>query len=138
MQIHSDTVSVAKVALHPVRTNIMPQKHQRKKVTLSRFLFGGWESVRELEMMFSLWPSVCLILCFFVEEKKKKKQRRKKSFFFLFLWLCLVAEKWILWRENERKVLEKWFLNFLIFVFKVFNKLFIYLCHIRLNGRVTN
>ena len=41
MQIHSDTVSVAKVALHPVHTNIMPQKHQRKKGTLSRFLFGG-------------------------------------------------------------------------------------------------
>ena len=35
MQIHSDTVSAAKAALHPVRTNIMPQKHQRKKVTLS-------------------------------------------------------------------------------------------------------
>ncbi|KAK7845461.1 uncharacterized protein LOC112003763 isoform X1 [Quercus suber] len=31
MQIHSDTVSAAKAALHPVRTNIMPQKHQRKK-----------------------------------------------------------------------------------------------------------
>ena len=41
MQIYSDTVSTTKVALHPVRTNIMPQKHQRKKVTLSRFLFGG-------------------------------------------------------------------------------------------------
>ena len=41
MQIHSDTVSAAKAALHPIRTNIMPQKHQRKKVTLSWFLFGG-------------------------------------------------------------------------------------------------
>ena len=29
-------------------------------------------------------------------------------------------------------------MNFLIFVFKVFNKLFIYLDHIGLNERVTN
>ena len=143
MQIHSDIISAAKAALHPVRTNIMPHKHQRKKLTLSWFLFGGWESVRELEMMFSLWPTVCLRLCFVAEEKKKIE---KKKVFSLSLslslslspWLCLVAEKWILWRENERKVQEKWFLNFLIFVFKVFNKLFIYLGHTRLNGWVIN
>ena len=123
MQIHSNIISAAKAAFHPVCTNIMPYKHQRKKLTLSWFLFGGWESVRELEMMFSLWPTVCLRLCFVAEEKKK--QRRKKSFLSLSLslslspWLCLVAEKWILWRENERKEQENLFLNFLIFVFKV-------------------
>ena len=86
------------------------------------------------EMKGILWPSVCLRLCFIAE----KKNREEKSHFFLSLWLCLVDEKWILWRENERKKQEKWFLNFLIFVFKVFNKLFIYLGHIGLNGRVTN
>lgn len=31
MQIHSDTVSAAKAALNPVRTNIMPQKQKKKK-----------------------------------------------------------------------------------------------------------
>ena len=67
-----------------------------------------------------------------------REKKKKKVIFFPLLWLCLVVEKWILWRENESKEQEKWFLNFLIFVFKVFNKLFIYLGHIGLNGRVTN
>jgi len=31
MQIQNDTISAAKAALHPVRTNIMPQR-QKKKV----------------------------------------------------------------------------------------------------------
>ena len=78
------------------------------------------------------------IFSFFVWLSRKKKTEKKKVFFFFSLWLCLVAEKWILWRENERKEQEKWFLYFLIFVFKVFNKLFIYLGHIGLNRRVTN
>jgi hypothetical protein len=42
MQIHSDTVSAAKAALNPVRTNIMPQKQKKKKVnslSLSLCLF---------------------------------------------------------------------------------------------------
>ena len=65
------------------------------------------------EMKGILWPSVCLRLCFIAE----KKNREEKSHFFLSLWLCLVDEKWILWRENERKKQEKWFLNFLIFFF---------------------
>ena len=88
------------------------------------------------EMKGILWPLVCLRLCFVAEKKKEKK----KVIFFLSLWFCLVAEKWILGRENERKeqVKRKRFLNFLIFFKKVFNKLFIYLGHIRLNRRVTN
>lgn len=32
MQIQNDTISAAKAALHPVRTNIMPQR-QKKKVS---------------------------------------------------------------------------------------------------------
>lgn len=32
MQIQNDTISAAKAALHPVRTNILPQKHKKKKV----------------------------------------------------------------------------------------------------------
>jgi len=35
MQIQNDTISAAKAALHPVRTNIMPQK-QKKKVQRCR------------------------------------------------------------------------------------------------------
>ncbi|XP_048329676.2 uncharacterized protein LOC107417568 [Ziziphus jujuba] len=31
MQIQNDTISAAKAALHPVRTNILPQKHKKKK-----------------------------------------------------------------------------------------------------------
>lgn len=38
MQIQNDTISAAKAALHPVRTNIMPQK-QKKKVP--QFLFSS-------------------------------------------------------------------------------------------------
>ncbi|KAG2668107.1 hypothetical protein I3760_15G144300 [Carya illinoinensis] len=36
MQIHNDTVSVAKAALNPVRTNIMPQKQKKKPVSYSQ------------------------------------------------------------------------------------------------------
>lgn len=36
MQIHSDTVSAAKAALNPVRTNIMPQKQKKKPVSYSQ------------------------------------------------------------------------------------------------------
>ena len=99
MQIHSNIISAAKAAFHPVCTNIMPHKHQRKKLTLSWFLFGGWESVRELEMMFSLWPTVCLRLCFVAEEKKK--QRRKKSFFSLSLSLSLSLHGFVWLLRNE-------------------------------------
>ena len=39
MQIQSDTISVAKAALNPVKANIMPQRQrQRKKVLLLLFL----------------------------------------------------------------------------------------------------
>ena len=87
---------------------------------------------------FLSWQLQLFLFLRLVAEEKKKKTEKKKVIFFYSLWLCLVVEKWILWRENERKEQEKWFLNFLIFVFKVFNKLFIYLGHIGLNGRVNN
>lgn len=38
MQIHNDTVSVAKAALNPVRTNIMPQKQKKKVLPFSYLL----------------------------------------------------------------------------------------------------
>ncbi|KAL5540138.1 hypothetical protein UlMin_042362 [Ulmus minor] len=36
MQIQNDTISAAKAALNPVRTNIMPQKHKKKPVSYSQ------------------------------------------------------------------------------------------------------
>ncbi|XP_058109282.1 uncharacterized protein LOC131252645 isoform X2 [Magnolia sinica] len=36
MQIQSDTISVAKAALHPVRTNIMPQKQKKRPVSYAQ------------------------------------------------------------------------------------------------------
>ncbi|QCD85168.1 Armadillo-type fold [Vigna unguiculata] len=36
MQIQNDTISAAKAALHPVRTNIMPQKQKKKPVSYSQ------------------------------------------------------------------------------------------------------
>ena len=78
------------------------------------------------------------IFSFFVWLSRKKKQRRKKSFFFS---LCDFV--WLLRNEfcegkMKGKNRKSDFCNFLIFVFKVFNKLFIYLRHIELNGRVIN
>jgi len=42
MQIQNDTISAAKAALHPVRTNIMPQR-QKKKVQRCRLF---WKNLR--------------------------------------------------------------------------------------------
>lgn len=39
MQIHNDTVSAAKAALNPVRTNIMPQKQKKKVLPGNRNVF---------------------------------------------------------------------------------------------------
>ncbi|GMP35436.1 hypothetical protein CsSME_00007861 [Camellia sinensis var. sinensis] len=36
MQIQSDTISAAKAALNPVRTNIMPQKQKKKPVSYAQ------------------------------------------------------------------------------------------------------
>lgn len=37
MQIQSDTISAAKAALNPVRTNIMPQRQKKKVLYLYQF-----------------------------------------------------------------------------------------------------
>ena len=79
----------------------------RKRWFLNLFFFFFWS-----------WQLQLFLFLRLVAEEKKKTEK-KKVIFFYSLWLCLVVEKWILWRENERKEQEKWFLNFLIFVFKV-------------------
>ena len=53
MQIQNDTISAAKAALNPVRTNIMPQRQSKKKV--SCYIFHGFFS-----FLFSLLLRFCL------------------------------------------------------------------------------
>lgn len=60
MQIQNDTISAAKAALNPVRTNIMPQRQSKKKVPLLHFsrLFSSF-----CRSVFSFFPFYFIFCC---------------------------------------------------------------------------
>ena len=85
----------------------------------------------------SYFFSLCAWDCFVAEKNRKKEKKKKKIFFSSpcgFVWLLrneFCERKW-------KGRTEKLILNFLIFILKVFNKLFIYLGYNGLNERVSN
>ena len=123
-------------------------------LSLSNALFGCWEMKGKKKDFFIWWVFCCREnerkekekVIFFLSvletvslprKTEQKKRKRKNSFFPLPVALFGCWEMNFV-KGNEREEQKNWFLNFLIFILKVFNKLFIYLGHNGLNERVSN
>ncbi|GMP35438.1 hypothetical protein CsSME_00007861 [Camellia sinensis var. sinensis] len=65
MQIQSDTISAAKAALNPVRTNIMPQKQKKKVLTSISLSFALSNFFIYVTNMYLIFSTPQLVLSFY-------------------------------------------------------------------------